>query len=265
MRDFGQALCARALNRAPQIVGAGIAVSVLLHIIADAAPPDIFARKSLQHGDYSLALLIGDCVKRLASLFNGLDRLDHGMCSNIRINAHCAFATINSVDIGLPLWVEMMRRFALHPAGKTFVEPKIVPPLHRHQIAEPLVRDFMCVGLEDTLFGARAGDFGVVEQHPFKGEDRAPIFHRTEKLALTRASHIVELGQGEGNTEIVVIIIDDLCRSVERILAFCGIALAHDDANLGWSHFFGDPVKFTQPEKQQIGRHFGRSAKGCFC
>ena len=37
----------------------------------------------------------------------------------------------------------MRGAFGAHPGGKSFVEPKVVPPCHRHEVAEPLVRHFV--------------------------------------------------------------------------------------------------------------------------
>ena len=37
----------------------------------------------------------------------------------------------------------MRRAFRSHPRRESFIQPEIVPPRHRHQIAEPLVGDFV--------------------------------------------------------------------------------------------------------------------------
>src|SRR5205823_1993325 len=50
-----------------------------------------------------------------------------------------------------PLWIKVCCAFGAHPRGKSFVEPKIIPPSHRYQVAEPLVRHFMCENLVDIL------------------------------------------------------------------------------------------------------------------
>jgi len=37
-----------------------------------------------------------------------------------------------------PVWMDVVDSEVLDVAGETFVEPQVVPPLHRHQVAEPL-------------------------------------------------------------------------------------------------------------------------------
>lgn len=83
----------------------------------------------------------------------------------------------------------------LHEAGEALVEPQLVPPLHRHQVAEPLVRQLV----RDHLFrsdrieslanqfesphlgrllhvlGGRLAD--VVEQQYVAVGDEAPVLH----------------------------------------------------------------------------------------
>src|SRR3546814_12042859 len=63
------------------------------------------------------------------------------------------------------------------------------------EIAEPLVRDLMRLHRIDRLPRRVARDPGIVEQDALEGEDRAPIFHRAEKLRLAGPRDIVELGQ----------------------------------------------------------------------
>lgn len=40
----------------------------------------------------------------------------------------------------MQLWVGDVERNILHELGKTLIEPQVVPPLHRHQVPEPLHR-----------------------------------------------------------------------------------------------------------------------------
>src|SRR3546814_2013733 len=74
------------------------------------------------------------------------------------------------------------------------------------EIAEPLVRDLMRLHRIDRLPRRVARDPGIVEQDALEGEDRAPIFHRAEKLRLAGPRDIVELGQRIGPAEIIGVI-----------------------------------------------------------
>lgn len=40
----------------------------------------------------------------------------------------------------MQLWVGDVERNELHELGETLVEPQVIPPLHRHQVPEPLDR-----------------------------------------------------------------------------------------------------------------------------
>ena len=126
------------------------------------------------------------------------------------------------------------------------------------------MRNLVRIGREDTLLLPRAGDCRIDQQDTLERENRTPVFHRTEKLALAGTSDIIELGQWIGGVEIIVEIGDDLGRCVERILALWPVALADDDADFGRADLLGDPVEFAEPEEQQVGRHFRASLKGNF-
>ena len=114
----------------------------------------------------------------------------------------------------------------------------------------------------DAALGAFRREARVDQQRAFEGEDRAPILHRAEKLALARPGDIVELGQGEGDAEILVEIGQDVCRRVERQLRLAAIALAGDHADFGLARHLGGPLQFAQAEEEQIGGHFGAGAEG---
>ena len=264
MRNLYEPLGASGFDCSPQIVGARVAICMLFHVSAQAIAPYILASKSLQHGDDSFTLLVRDGIKRLACLLNGADLLNHRMRCHIGIQAHCTLAAIDAVQVALPFRVEMRGRLAFHPAGKTFVEPQVIPPRHGYEIAEPLVCNFMGVRCKDALAGAGAGDFWIVQQDAFEGKDGTPIFHSAEKLALSGAGYIIELWQGIGRVKIFVIIAYNLGRSIKRILALWSIALTDHDANFGRTDLFGNAVKFAHSEKQQIGRHFRCSSKADF-
>src|SRR5207249_6363200 len=74
-----------------------------------------------------------------------------------------------------PLWIKVRRAFGAHPRGKSFIEPKIVPPSHRYQVAEPLVRHFMGENLVDILLCFRRGTFRIKQKLRFIIGDPAPV------------------------------------------------------------------------------------------
>ena len=232
-----------------------------LHIGLNARLPRILAGIAFQHGDDRFTLLIGDGVERLVHLIDGGDLLHDRMGGGERIEAHRRLAPVDAGQQHFPVGLQLVRHLGRHPAGKAFIQPQIVPPRHGDKVAEPLVRHFMRDGFVNAPLGRLRREAGIDQQRPFEREDRAPIFHRAEKLALARSRHIVELGQGEGHAEIVVEIGQDAGRRVERQLRLAAIALAGDDADFGLAGHLGGAFQFAQAKEQQIGRHFGTGAK----
>src|SRR3546814_16974671 len=82
-------------------------------------------------------LLIGDGVEGLAGLLHSLNLLNDRMAGGEGIQRHGLFLAVDLVEFDMPFGVEMRGRLALHPASEAFLEPKVVPPGHSHQIAEP--------------------------------------------------------------------------------------------------------------------------------
>src|SRR4030095_2381674 len=91
----------------------------------------------------------------------GRDRLLDRMSCRPRVAFHCCLFGDSHpaswiprefpAQPDFPLWIKMRCAFGAHPRGKSFVEPKIIPPRHCHEIAEPLMRHFMCEDLVDIL------------------------------------------------------------------------------------------------------------------
>src|SRR3546814_8949816 len=52
MRDRGEALRARRLDRVPQVVGAGVGIFMLFHVAAQALSPHILAGVGFEHRDH---------------------------------------------------------------------------------------------------------------------------------------------------------------------------------------------------------------------
>ena len=176
---------------------------------------------------------------------------------------HRRLAPADATEQSTPGGVEVIAGLGLHPAGEAFVKPQVVPPRHRHQIAEPLVRGFVRDPGIDALFARGAGQRGIVEQKIFEGKDRAPVLHRSEELRLAKASHLVELGQREVLSEIVGIIGHQLAKRIERVPALCGLAARDDDADLGAvASLFGDPFEVAKPKEQQVRRHLRGGREG---
>src|SRR5207302_3037675 len=106
---------------------------------------------------------------------------------------HRELLLVVAVEPGLPWRMGMFGGLGLHPAGEPLVEPKIVPPSHGDEVAEPLVR--YLVREDDENAALRAGGMrgGIEQQTALEKCDAAPIFHRTAEPA--GHSDQVKLGQ----------------------------------------------------------------------
>ena len=100
-----------------------------------------------------MPLLIGNIIESIIRLSLGRDWLLDGMRRRAGVALHCLLlrntdppsriARNRFFEPDFPLWIEMRRAFRSHPRRESFIQPEIVPPRHRHQIAEPLVGDFV--------------------------------------------------------------------------------------------------------------------------
>ena len=181
-----------------------------------------FAEIVLQHADQRLALVVGNAVERGHGLAVVGDRLLDRMRGAPRVERHGVLLLAVAVEPGLPLRIEMLRGLLLHPAGKTLVEPEVVPPAHGDEIAEPLMRHLMRQDAEDAA-PRRIRIGGRVEQQPaLEKGDAAPVLHGAAESAGHRDQ--VELGQRIFHAEIIVVIGQQLDRVVERETSLLALA-----------------------------------------
>src|SRR5207253_6994435 len=135
------------------------------HVTANSFSKHVFAEKTFQHPQKRLALFVSYVVESAVGFGLGRDRLLDRMSGRARVAFHCCFFGDSDAagwiprefpaQPDFPLWIEMRCTFGAHPRGKSFIEPKIIPPCHCHEIAEPLVCHFMCENLVDILLSFR--------------------------------------------------------------------------------------------------------------
>jgi hypothetical protein len=80
----------------------------------------------------------------------------------------------------------MIRRLRAHPRGEALIEPQVVPPRHRHQVAEPLVRDFVRDDAIDAFLRVRGTGRRIVEKRGVVIRDAAPSFSMPPAPVLAR-------------------------------------------------------------------------------
>ena len=116
------------------------------------------------------------------------------------------------------------------PGGESLVEPGVVPPGQGHQIAEPLVGEFVGghAGISAlALFGI---DGGVGEDQVLGVGDHAGVFHGAETEG-QRDGDVVALFEGEGNSEVAFQAIDERGGNFRGVFGLVGFALGGHDAH----------------------------------
>ena len=71
--------------------------------------------------------------------------------ARLSVGPLAAFENIGRLQAGLPFRMQGIGGVGLHPAGKAFIQPQIVPPSHGDKVAKPLVRHFMGDDQKDEL------------------------------------------------------------------------------------------------------------------
>ncbi|MCY1538699.1 hypothetical protein D9M68_742520 [compost metagenome] len=83
------------------------------------------------------------------------------------------------VKPGIPFGMECIDGNILHKGCKTFIKPKVIPPLHSDQITKPLMREFMSNNRGDIMFTCNASGSWIGKKGNFAVRNEAPVFHRT--------------------------------------------------------------------------------------
>ena len=155
----------------------------------------------------------------------------------------------------IPLRLNRINRKILHHRRKRFIQPEVVPPFHRHQIAKPLMRRFVRDHQSDVFF-RRNRRFFASEHRRFSISYQSPVFHRA--AAKIWQCHMVTFFEREFFVKIIFIKFQNAHRNIERkIQKFGTLRLGRPsrnfDARFGFGGFF---LEVTNRKCQQISAHF---------
>src|SRR6266480_2038166 len=215
------------------------------YVAADAVAENVFAEETFQHSQKTLAFSISDIVKGAVGVGFVRNRLLDGVSCRSCVAFHRDFlgdsgaASWIALNIpgqpNFPARIEMRGAFAPHPGSETFVQPKIVPPSHSDEIAEPLVRSFMRDDLINALARRRGRFLRIEKKRRFVVSDAAPIFHRAAETA--RNGDLIQLWKRIANAKVIIVILKDLRRALERVSARFRLAFGGNHPNLQWCRF----------------------------
>jgi hypothetical protein len=179
-RGHSQTALSRRTQVAPQIVllraGEGERSQVRRH-----SGSKLFPTQKVHHHSYDgSAFRVRNVVENLADLVRMTDRDRDRMrrAQTVETKHGLHFAQLQIVH-DLPLRVERLERLVRHVRSEAFVEPQIVPPAHRDQIAEPLMGQLVRHHRTDGVQVQRSTYLRLVQQQRFPVRDQTPVFHCT--------------------------------------------------------------------------------------
>ena len=181
---------------------ARVALAMAADVGAHAAPEDGVAEVALQHAHHRGALLVGDQVEVgvgfLGRAHGAIDRMRAAQGVELERGGARVLEVVPHPPGGLPVVDDREG----HPGGEGFVEPEIVPPGHRDQVAVPHVRQLVRDHLRGALaLGQRRGR-GIEQQQRLAEEDGAGVLHRAELEVRNRDE--IELRVRVGQAEVAL-------------------------------------------------------------
>ncbi|MBG9885326.1 hypothetical protein ABE10_01725, partial [Bacillus toyonensis] len=214
-RPGRQIATARALELHKKVGELGVAPRVLLEVLGDAGEERLDADPRGKLLEHRPALGVGDAVEVDLHVVEIIDLGDDRMGGGELVLAVCP-GLLHRVERrpGLCPLRGLGGRDGRGPLGERLVEPEIVPPFHRHEVAEPHVGELMedrhDAPLLDGVGDLAAEDVGLGEGH------RAGVLHRAG-IEL-RDEELVVLGEGVRDAELLFVIGEALAGLVEDVL-----------------------------------------------
>ena len=146
------------------------------HVPAHPGAEGFDTQRGLEHAQHGAALRVRDAVKCIRDVVVGAHRLADLTRRCQRVRDHHGERRVEHVRCKTEIREHLVRGLGRHPAGKRLVQPDVVPPPRRHQIAEPLMRQLvrMNAGKASTLGDSR---LLAQQQETLPIRDRTHVFH----------------------------------------------------------------------------------------
>ena len=188
----GNRLASGRVERVEKVRHGRAAVAMLFEIPMHTVAKGLSAHPRLEHADDRCALLVRDrieCVEDVATHADWLADATGG-CEPIRFDGfgplmHALRATL---VVGPPRIDHLFRE----PRRERLVEPDVVPPRRRHQVAEPLVRHLVRAETRGDVAERRRRGIGL-QQDRRSIRDEPGVLHR--EAYGERDRNVVELGE----------------------------------------------------------------------
>src|SRR5207245_10215079 len=164
----------------------------------DTAAKPRLAEVGLEHRENARALLIRDLVERPDDLPVVVDRLVHGAPDPKRVRVHGLQRGGELLAASAEPRSPAVADLRAEPLREGLVEPDVVPPDRRDEVAEPLMRDLVRHDSTEDALLLRGGP-GADQQMAVIENDRACILHAD---AVERGGDQIELRVRKGGAEV---------------------------------------------------------------
>ena len=248
------------LERVPEIVRLGVPVGVLPEVPADPVAEALRAEPLLEHPQHRAALHVREGVEHPAGVVRRPDLVLDRPRRLQRVDLERVRPVARERVPDLPGRPEVVDREHRHERGERLVQPDPVPPAHRHEVAEPHVRQLVRDGLGDAelLLLRRPGR--VEQQHLLAVGHAADVLHRP--LREVRDRDVVELGLRVRDAVVVPEPVQGVDARVEREARQRALA-GHVDDPHRHAACVGGLRDLERPDhpRRQVGRHLHRVAE----
>ena len=249
-------LARRFRDGGPKVLGRRVSVRVRLQIRVDAFLECLCADVGLDHPEHGRAFLIRDRVERFFDLRRSFDLVVDGPRRSQRVEVERGLALEGFIDRHVPLGLPCGERMVRHPRREPFVQPDIVPPLHRHEVAKPLMGHFVGEDRRNLFSYRHRGRLRVGEQIGLAIKDRRRVFHGARREIGNGDD--VELAEGILDGEVAVVEPQDLLHRLEREVPELLFVRRRADAD---RHALRAPLETLEPadrHRHEVARHLRR-------
>ena len=252
-QDALDRLARGAGDRLAEVLRRRVARGVRLQIGVDPLLERLGANVAFEHAQHRRAFLIRDRVECLVDLRRrgdvGMNRPGRAQ----RVERERGPVLFRLVDVDVPVGVRGGQRLVGHPRREPFVQPDVVPPLHRDKIAKPLVGHLVREDRGDLLPGVDRRRLGLGEQIGLAVENRAGVFHRSGREVRNRDD--VELAERIFDGIVRVVELQNLLRRVERQPAHLPLVRRRADPDRDVVGRAVEAFEVADRHRHQVRRH----------
>ncbi len=214
MRPVVERLARGLAQGSEEVVQAGVAPGVPVDVCMQPRAECVVAERSDELLDDRRTLLVGDGVEVADSLVGVFHARGHWVRGHelilaVRRRTHLSVEDVPGIVEARGVGQAPIREVG----GECLVQPQVIPPAHRHEVAEPHVSKLMQHDL--TADEALAVCGRVTEEEPVVEGDGTDVLHGTG--VELRHEELVVLAEGVGPAEQAGVVVHALARHLEDL------------------------------------------------